>query len=119
MRLSVRLHVHCSVPGCDATAAIHAPVEPKLITGLGLVYAQPAEARLELPPGWSTDGICPEHCRGVDLGAARPPPAVLAKAAQLRTLAEHPETPPHEAESAWTALRRLAERYNLEDTHDG
>jgi hypothetical protein len=50
----------------------------------------------------------------VSLGSERPSPQVLAKASQLRTLAEHPETPPHEAESAWTALRRMSERYNLE-----
>lgn len=115
MRLSLLLHIHCSVPGCDATGAVRAPVEPKSPgAGLGILYAQPDGERLELPRGWSADGLCPEHARPVSLGSERPSPQVLAKAAQLRTLAEHPETPPHEAESAWTALRRMSERYNLE-----
>ena len=73
MRLSLLLHVHCSVPGCDATGAVAVPVEPKAPgAGLGILYAQPEDERLQLPSGWSSDGLCPEHSRPVDLRSFGP-----------------------------------------------
>lgn len=113
MNLSITLNLHCTVPGCRIVGHVTCPVEARTVN-LMTFYGRAVGPPLELPPGWSEDGsLCPDHARPLRPGQDRPPPTVLAKAAQLRQLALHPLTPSHEAENAWAALRKLAEQYDL------